>query len=90
MTSLHAKGCSTPVFKYLAEQAPPAPDDRSGCASARQSRPRQPGQTRPFWLARDLDSYQRDGLDVDLVELQATPAVIAAMRAGDVGKYQLR
>ena len=37
-----------------------------------------------LWLARDLGFYQKEGLDVDIVEAQATPSVIAAMRAGDV------
>jgi NitT/TauT family transport system substrate-binding protein len=37
-----------------------------------------------LWLARDLGFYQKEGLDVEMVEAQATPSVIAAMRAGDV------
>src|SRR5438552_3058307 len=37
-----------------------------------------------LWLARDLGFYQKEGLDVEIVETQATPSVIAAMRAGDV------
>jgi NitT/TauT family transport system substrate-binding protein len=37
-----------------------------------------------LWLARDLGFYQKEGLDVDITEVQATPSVIAAMRSGDV------
>jgi NitT/TauT family transport system substrate-binding protein len=37
-----------------------------------------------LWLAKDLGYYEREGLDVDIVETQATPSVIAAMRSGDV------
>jgi NitT/TauT family transport system substrate-binding protein len=41
-----------------------------------------------LWLGRELGYYQREGLDVDIVETQATPSVITAMRSGevDVGK----
>src|ERR1700682_5135958 len=37
-----------------------------------------------LWLARDLGFYQKEGLDVEITEVQATPSVIAAMRSGDV------
>jgi NitT/TauT family transport system substrate-binding protein len=37
-----------------------------------------------LWLAKDLGFYKREGLDVDLIEFQGTPLVIAAMIAGDV------
>jgi NitT/TauT family transport system substrate-binding protein len=37
-----------------------------------------------LWLARDLGFYQKEGLDVEIVEVQATPSVIVAMRAGEV------
>jgi NitT/TauT family transport system substrate-binding protein len=37
-----------------------------------------------LWLARDLGFYQQEGLDVQITEFQATPAVITAMRTGDV------
>jgi NitT/TauT family transport system substrate-binding protein len=37
-----------------------------------------------LWLARDLGFYQKEGLDVEITEVQATPSVIAAMRTGDV------
>jgi NitT/TauT family transport system substrate-binding protein len=37
-----------------------------------------------LWLARDLGFYQKEGLDVELIEATATPSVIAAMRSGDV------
>ena len=37
-----------------------------------------------LWLARDLGFYQREGLDVQLTEYDATPTVATAMRTGDV------
>src|SRR4030081_3457897 len=37
-----------------------------------------------LWLARDLGFYQKEGLDVEITEVQATPSVITAMRTGDV------
>jgi NitT/TauT family transport system substrate-binding protein len=37
-----------------------------------------------LWLARDLGFYQKEGLDVDVTEVQATPSVITAMRSGEV------
>ncbi|HEY0583785.1 MAG TPA: ABC transporter substrate-binding protein, partial [Chloroflexota bacterium] len=37
-----------------------------------------------LWLARDLGFYQKEGLDVEIVEAQATPSVIAALRSGEV------
>jgi len=37
-----------------------------------------------LWLARDLGFYQKEGLDVTLTEVDATPSVITAMRTGDV------
>jgi ABC-type nitrate/sulfonate/bicarbonate transport system substrate-binding protein len=37
-----------------------------------------------LWLGRELGYYQREGLDVDIVETQATPSVITAMRSGEV------
>src|SRR5437667_9474194 len=37
-----------------------------------------------LWLARDLGFYQKEGLDVEITEVQATPSVIAALRTGDV------
>ena len=37
-----------------------------------------------IWLARDLGFYQKEGLDVTLTEVDATPSVITAMRTGDV------
>jgi len=37
-----------------------------------------------LWLARDLGFYQKEGLDVEIIEATATPSVIAAMRSGDV------
>jgi NitT/TauT family transport system substrate-binding protein len=37
-----------------------------------------------LWLARDLGFFQKEGLDVQLVEVDATPSVITAMRTGDV------
>jgi NitT/TauT family transport system substrate-binding protein len=37
-----------------------------------------------LWLARDLGFYQKEGLDVQLTEVDATPSVITAMRTGDI------
>ena len=37
-----------------------------------------------LWLAQDLGFYQKEGLDVQILEVNATPAVITAMRAGEV------
>src|SRR5258707_14418199 len=37
-----------------------------------------------LWLARDLGYYQREGLDVEIVETHAPPSVITAMRSGEV------
>ncbi|HEX8967679.1 MAG TPA: ABC transporter substrate-binding protein [Chloroflexota bacterium] len=37
-----------------------------------------------LWLASDLGFYQKEGLDVDIVEVDATPSVITAMRTGDI------
>src|SRR5437879_2449950 len=37
-----------------------------------------------LWLAHDLGFYQKEGLDVEIVETNATPSVITAMRTGDV------
>src|SRR5690242_8783288 len=37
-----------------------------------------------LWLARDLGFFQKEGLDVQLVEVDATPSVITAMRTGDL------
>jgi NitT/TauT family transport system substrate-binding protein len=37
-----------------------------------------------LWLARDQGFYQKEGLDVQLTEVDATPSVITAMRTGDV------
>jgi NitT/TauT family transport system substrate-binding protein len=36
------------------------------------------------WLAKDLGFYQREGLDVELIELQGTPLAVAAMISGDI------
>jgi NitT/TauT family transport system substrate-binding protein len=37
-----------------------------------------------LWLARDLGFYQKEGVDVQLTEYDATPTVVTAMRTGDV------
>src|SRR3982074_2374465 len=37
-----------------------------------------------LWLARALGFFQKEGLDVEITEVQATPSVITAMRAGEV------
>ncbi len=36
------------------------------------------------WLAKDLGFYQREGLEVELIELQGTPLAVAAMISGDI------
>src|SRR5262245_15356601 len=37
-----------------------------------------------LWLANDLGFYQREGLDVELIEFQGTPLALAAMISGDI------
>jgi NitT/TauT family transport system substrate-binding protein len=37
-----------------------------------------------LWLAKDLGFYQREGLDVELIEFKGTPIAIAAMIAGEI------
>jgi NitT/TauT family transport system substrate-binding protein len=37
-----------------------------------------------LWLAKDLGFYEREGLDVELVEVEATPSVLTAMQTGGV------
>jgi NitT/TauT family transport system substrate-binding protein len=37
-----------------------------------------------LWLAKDLGFYEREGLDVDLLEVEATPSVLTAMQTGSV------
>jgi NitT/TauT family transport system substrate-binding protein len=37
-----------------------------------------------LWLARDLGFYQKEGLDVDITEVNATPSLITALRAGEI------
>lgn len=37
-----------------------------------------------MWLAKDLGFYEREGLDVDVVEVQATPSILVAMRTGEL------
>jgi len=37
-----------------------------------------------LWLAKDLGFYQREGLDIELIEFQGTPLAIAAMVSGDI------
>ncbi len=37
-----------------------------------------------LWLAKDLGYYQREGLDVDLLEVTGAPIAITALQAGDV------
>ena len=36
------------------------------------------------WLAKDLGFYQREGLEIELIELQGTPLAVAAMISGDI------
>ncbi len=37
-----------------------------------------------LWLAKDLGFYQREGLGVDVVEMQGTPPIVIAMQHGDL------
>lgn len=37
-----------------------------------------------IWLAKDLGLYQREGLDIELIEFQGTPLAIAALISGDI------
>ncbi|HTD80311.1 MAG TPA: ABC transporter substrate-binding protein [Chloroflexota bacterium] len=37
-----------------------------------------------LWLARDLGFYQKEGLDVEITEVNATPSLITALRAGEI------
>jgi len=37
-----------------------------------------------IWLAKDLGFYQREGLDIELIEFQGTPLAVAAMISGDI------
>src|SRR5919201_7060238 len=37
-----------------------------------------------LWLAKDLGFYQKEGLDVDITEVNATPSLITALRAGEI------
>jgi NitT/TauT family transport system substrate-binding protein len=37
-----------------------------------------------LWLAKDLGFYQREGLEIELIEFQGTPLAIAAMISGDI------
>jgi len=37
-----------------------------------------------LWLAKDMGFYQREGLDVELIEFQGTPLAVAAMISGDI------
>lgn len=48
------------------------------------SAPAPPLPNSVLWLAKDLGFYQREGLDVELMEFHGTPLAIAAMIAGEV------
>jgi NitT/TauT family transport system substrate-binding protein len=37
-----------------------------------------------LWLAQDLGFYQKEGLDVDITEVNASPLLITALRAGEI------
>lgn len=37
-----------------------------------------------LWLAKDLGFYEREGLDVDVVEVQGTPPILTALRTGEL------
>src|ERR1051325_11410017 len=66
---------------YAAEPKPREPlKIRIGVASS----PVPPLPNSVIWLAKDLGFYQREGLDVELIEFQGTPLALAAMIAGDI------
>ena len=66
------------------QAAQPSPKEplklRVGLASS----PAPPLPNSVLWLAKDLGFYQREGLDIELIELQGTPLAIAAMISGDI------
>jgi NitT/TauT family transport system substrate-binding protein len=37
-----------------------------------------------LWVAKDLGFYEKEGLDVDVVEVEGTPSIITGMRSGDL------
>jgi NitT/TauT family transport system substrate-binding protein len=74
--SLALVGCLRPAT----EQAPPPPHLTLGLTA--NVVPPVPDSV--LWLAADLGFYQREGLDVDLVQLQGTPAVVSGMVSGQV------
>ena len=66
---------------YAAQPNPKEPLKlRVGLASS----PAPPLPNSVLWLAKDLGFYQREGLDIELIELQGTPLAIAAMISGDI------
>ena len=81
------------VFGVLAAACSPAPAAVSPTAAPRETlklhvgvatspAPALPEST--LWLARDLGFYQQEGLDVDITEVNATPSLITALRAGEI------
>jgi NitT/TauT family transport system substrate-binding protein len=70
-----------PATVRAADAKPKEPlKPRVGLASA----PVPPLPNSVNWLAKDLGFYQREGLDVELIELQGTPLAVAAMISGDI------
>jgi NitT/TauT family transport system substrate-binding protein len=79
LTMLVGLGCST-----LGTGAPGGPKQmlklRLGVAST-------PAPVLPnavLWVAKDLGFYEKEGLDVDVVEVDGTPSIVAGMRSGDL------
>ncbi len=48
------------------------------------SSPAPPLPNSVLWLAKDLGFYQRESLDIELIEFQGTPLALAAMISGDI------
>ena len=70
-----------PVNLTAAEPKPKEPLKlRVGLGSA----PVPPLPNSVVWLAKDLGFYQREGLEIELIEFQGTPLAIAAMISGDI------
>jgi NitT/TauT family transport system substrate-binding protein len=75
--SMAAAACAQPA---AAPGAPSVPQLKLGVAVT--PTPALPESS--LWLARDLGFYQKEGLDVQITEYEATPNVVTAMRTGDV------
>jgi NitT/TauT family transport system substrate-binding protein len=62
----------------------PAETGRIAAEGRAEAAPRNGSHTSTLWLARDLGFYDREGLDVEITEVQATPSVITALRSGEI------